>query len=114
MHEIAEIADDCTIFRNGHNVATYTAGSKTDNEVVELMIGREYSHQFPPKPQAHVSDKPPVLEAQQPRLDPTGCATFRSRRGPARSSASAASTGRASANCCWPCSGCCAASRAKC
>jgi ribose transport system ATP-binding protein len=64
MHEIAEIADDCTIFRNGHNVATYLAGSKTDNEVVELMIGREYSAQFPPKPAAPQSDKPPVLEAR--------------------------------------------------
>ena len=50
MHEIAELADECTVFRNGRNVATYKAGTKTDNEVVELMIGREYSHVFPPKP----------------------------------------------------------------
>ena len=35
MHEIAELADECTVFRNGRNVATYTAGTKTDNEVVE-------------------------------------------------------------------------------
>ncbi|HEY1878351.1 MAG TPA: ATP-binding cassette domain-containing protein, partial [Caulobacteraceae bacterium] len=47
MHEIAEIADECTVFRNGRNVATYLAGTKTDNEVVEMMIGREYSHVFP-------------------------------------------------------------------
>ncbi len=52
MHEIAELADDCTVFRNGRNVATYAAGTKTDNEVVELMIGREYSHIFPPKPRS--------------------------------------------------------------
>ena len=52
MHEIAELADECTVFRNGRNVATYEAGTKTDNEVVELMIGREYSHVFPPKPAA--------------------------------------------------------------
>ena len=50
MHEIAELADDCTVFRNGRNVATYAAGTKTDNEVVEMMIGREYSNVFPPKP----------------------------------------------------------------
>ena len=49
MHEIAELADECTVFRNGRNVATYEAGTKTDNEVVELMIGREYSHVFPPQ-----------------------------------------------------------------
>ena len=64
MHEIAELADECTVFRNGRNVATYKAGTKTDNEVVELMIGREYSHVFPPKPVPVASDKPPVLECR--------------------------------------------------
>ena len=50
MHEIAELADECTVFRNGRNVASYEAGTKSDNDVVEMMIGREYSHVFPPKP----------------------------------------------------------------
>ncbi|WP_421696659.1 sugar ABC transporter ATP-binding protein [Aestuariivirga sp.] len=49
MHEIAELADDCTVFRNGRKIATYAAGTKTDTEVVELMIGREYKNVFPPK-----------------------------------------------------------------
>ncbi len=65
MHEIAELADECTVFRNGQNVATYQAGTKTDNEVVELMIGREYSNVFPPKAEAKAADgQPPVLEAR--------------------------------------------------
>ena len=64
MHEIAELADQCTVFRNGRNVATYRAGAKSDNEVVELMIGREYSHVFPAKPPLAPSDKPPVLEVR--------------------------------------------------
>jgi ribose transport system ATP-binding protein len=64
MHEIAEIADECTVFRNGRNVATYRAGTKSDNEVVELMIGREYSHVFPPKPLTRPSDKAPVIEVR--------------------------------------------------
>ena len=64
MHEIAQLADECTVFRNGRNVATYKAGTKTDNEVVEMMIGREYSHIFPPKPMAMPSDRPPVLETR--------------------------------------------------
>jgi ribose transport system ATP-binding protein len=64
MHEIAEIADECTVFRNGSNVATYKAGTKSDSEVVEMMIGRQYSHVFPPKPVARASDKPPVLEVR--------------------------------------------------
>ena len=28
MHEIAELADECTVFRNGRNVASYEAGTK--------------------------------------------------------------------------------------
>ena len=64
MHEIAELADECTVFRNGCNVATYTAGTKTDNEVVEMMIGREYNSVFPPKPIAIVGNRAPVLECR--------------------------------------------------
>ena len=64
MHEIAEIADDCTVFRNGHNVATFEAGTRTDNEVVEMMIGREYSHIFPPKPTAPARQGVPVVEVR--------------------------------------------------
>ncbi|TPI29486.1 sugar ABC transporter ATP-binding protein [Mesorhizobium sp. B3-1-9] len=63
MNEIAELADHCTVFRNGRNVASYPAGSKSDNEVVELMIGREYSHIFPPKP-VSAAAATPVLEAR--------------------------------------------------
>ncbi|MCV3238440.1 sugar ABC transporter ATP-binding protein [Mesorhizobium sp. ZC-5] len=64
MNEIAELADECTVFRNGRNVATYAAGTKSDTEVVELMIGREYSHIFPPKPPRIPVDRPPVLECR--------------------------------------------------
>src|SRR4029077_16213333 len=32
MHEIAELADECTVFRNGRSVATYPAGTKSDRE----------------------------------------------------------------------------------
>jgi ribose transport system ATP-binding protein len=73
MHEIAELADDCSVFRNGRRIATYEAGTKSDNEVVEMMIGREYSHVFPPKPDAPVAASTPLLEAQNlswaPRLN---------------------------------------------
>jgi len=64
MHEIVELADECTIFCNGRNVATYEAGSKTDQEVVELMIGRAYSGVFPPKPAAMPADAVPRLEVR--------------------------------------------------
>ncbi|MEO8137250.1 MAG: sugar ABC transporter ATP-binding protein, partial [Betaproteobacteria bacterium] len=49
MHEIAELADECTVFCNGKSVASFAAGTRTDNEIVELMIGREYNAVFPPR-----------------------------------------------------------------
>src|SRR6185312_7727015 len=64
MHEIAELADLCTVFRNGSNVATYEAGTKSDNEVVQMMIGREYTNVFPPKTPPAPSDRPPVIECR--------------------------------------------------
>jgi ribose transport system ATP-binding protein len=64
MHEIAELADVCTVFRNGSNVATFEAGSKSDNEVVQLMIGREYTNVFPPKTPPAPSAKPPAIECR--------------------------------------------------
>jgi ribose transport system ATP-binding protein len=64
MHEIAELADDCTVFRNGSNVATYRAGTKSDAEVVELMIGRELSAVFPPRPPPRVRSTEPLLEVK--------------------------------------------------
>ncbi len=49
MHEIAELADTCTVYRNGRTVETFEAGTKSDNAIVEMMIGREYESVFPPK-----------------------------------------------------------------
>jgi ribose transport system ATP-binding protein len=51
MHEIAELADDCTVFRNGRYVETFAAGTRSDDAIVEMMIGREYSSVFPPLPE---------------------------------------------------------------
>jgi len=64
MHEIAELADECTVFCNGRSVATYTAGTKPDNEIVELMIGREYDAAFPARIPRIASDAAPRLEVR--------------------------------------------------
>jgi ribose transport system ATP-binding protein len=64
MAEIAELADECTVFRNGRNVGTFKSGTKNDTEIVEMMIGREYSHVFPPKPAPQPTGKAPTLEVR--------------------------------------------------
>src|SRR6476661_8512737 len=67
MHEIAELADDCTVFCNGRSVASFAAGTKTDNEIVELMIGREYNAVFPAHAPRSASDAPPLLDVRHLR-----------------------------------------------
>lgn len=64
MHEIAELADECSVFRNGKKIETYVAGSKTNTQVVELMIGREYKNVFPPKPTKAKATQIPILETR--------------------------------------------------
>ncbi|MBD9498797.1 sugar ABC transporter ATP-binding protein [Ensifer sp. ENS01] len=63
MNEIAELADDCTVFRNGSKVASYAAGTRSDSEVIEMMIGREYHSVYPPKP-GPLAPAAPVLETR--------------------------------------------------
>jgi ribose transport system ATP-binding protein len=65
MHEITELADECTVFCNGRSVATYVAGTKTDNEVVELMIGREYNAVYPAHIARVASESTPRLEVRK-------------------------------------------------
>jgi ribose transport system ATP-binding protein len=64
MHEIAELADECTVFCNGRSVSSFAAGTKTDNEIVELMIGREYNAAFPARATRAPGDAPPLLEVR--------------------------------------------------
>jgi len=64
MHEIAELADECTVFCNGRSVASFVAGAKSDNEIVELMIGREYNAAFPARTPRAASAAAPRLEVR--------------------------------------------------
>jgi ribose transport system ATP-binding protein len=59
MHEIAELADVCSVFRNGRHIETFPKGDHSDDEIVELMIGREYHNVFPPKPER--ATPPPTM-----------------------------------------------------
>ncbi len=57
MHEVKALADECTVYRNGRHVMSFDAGTRSDNEVVEMMIGRKYQHAFPSKPAAKSAAK---------------------------------------------------------
>ena len=50
MHEIAAVADTCSVFRNGRHIDTFPMATRTTAEIVPLMIGREVSRAYPPKP----------------------------------------------------------------
>ena len=63
MHEIEQLADTWSVFRNGQHIETFARGARSDAEVVQLMIGREITQVFPPKPPA-VTDRRSTLEVQ--------------------------------------------------
>lgn len=58
MHEIAALADTCSVFRNGRHVETFPHGSHTDQEIVRLMIGRDITQVYPPKPAPKAAPAP--------------------------------------------------------
>jgi ribose transport system ATP-binding protein len=50
MHEIAALADTCSVFRNGRHIDTFPIASRTAAEIVPLMIGRDVNQAYPSKP----------------------------------------------------------------
>lgn len=61
MREIKEIGDRITVLRDGRNVTTVKSGDVTENELVELMTGRQVDVLFP-----HIDYRPTekVLEVE--------------------------------------------------
>ena len=58
MHEIAALADTCSVFRNGRHVETFAQGTRSEEEIVRLMIGRDITQVYPPKPQRNAKPAP--------------------------------------------------------
>ena len=63
MNEIDELADECTVFRNGRNIQSFATGTRSRNDMIEMMIGREYQHAFPPKGSVP-AERAPVLSCR--------------------------------------------------
>jgi ribose transport system ATP-binding protein len=49
MHEIEALADTCSVFREGRHIETFAQGSKSADEIVRLMIGRDIAQVYPPR-----------------------------------------------------------------
>ena len=62
MHEIEELADTCSVFRNGSHIDTFAKGDRSAGQIVQMMIGRDLQTVYPPKPQHHPANAAPVLE----------------------------------------------------
>ncbi|MCB1495104.1 MAG: sugar ABC transporter ATP-binding protein [Bauldia sp.] len=65
MHEIEELADTISVFRNGRHISTFAKGTQSDDQIVQMMIGRDVSNVYPPKP---VRTEPPPVELEVSRL----------------------------------------------
>ena len=49
MEEILAISDDVTIMRDGQWIATELASNLTMDKIIQLMVGRDIGHRFPPR-----------------------------------------------------------------
>jgi ribose transport system ATP-binding protein len=63
MREIMAFADDCSVFRNGRHVASFSKGTRTGDEIVQLMIGRDYKDVYPGKA-VHAPQGAAILEVE--------------------------------------------------
>ena len=61
MHEIRALADTCSVFTNGRHVASFDIHAHDEAEIVRMMIGREVSQVFPPRPPAPPEPRAPIL-----------------------------------------------------
>ena len=52
MHEIEALADTCSVFRGGRRLETFAQGTRSPDEIVHMMIGREITQIYPARPQA--------------------------------------------------------------
>ncbi|HEY4226088.1 MAG TPA: ATP-binding cassette domain-containing protein [Pseudolysinimonas sp.] len=49
LADVRQICDRFTVLRDGKSRGTFDAGQLSENEIVELMIGRAFASSFPPK-----------------------------------------------------------------
>lgn len=53
FHEVDELADTISVFRNGRHIETFEKGQRNYAEIIQLMIGQRLTELFPPRPDDH-------------------------------------------------------------
>ena len=97
LNEVLEIADRITVLRRGKMIGTVPAEGATEEGLARMMVGREVLLRVekpPAKPGESLLDVERPARLRRPRAS-RRCAASRFRCGPARSSASQASTATA-------------------
>lgn len=52
LEEIFHLGDRITVLRDGHVVGTRLVNAVTESDLIRMMVGREVSQRFPPRPQS--------------------------------------------------------------
>ncbi|WP_306261988.1 sugar ABC transporter ATP-binding protein [Pararhizobium sp. IMCC21322] len=65
MPEVRAFCDSLSILRNGRHVKSAQVDDITDDEIIELIIGRSVEATFPPRASKAAHQKKPVLETRQ-------------------------------------------------
>ncbi|HSQ25365.1 MAG TPA: ATP-binding cassette domain-containing protein, partial [Pyrinomonadaceae bacterium] len=82
LEEVREIADNFTVLRDGHSVATGKIDSFSDDELIMHMVGRRVDNLFPRRPATSPFGKETVLEVRDLAAPPAlKGASFELRRG---------------------------------
>jgi ribose transport system ATP-binding protein len=63
LQEAEALCDTCSVFRNGERIETFAKGTRTPDEIVQMMIGRSISQVYPEKPKGKKEAKP-VIKVQ--------------------------------------------------
>lgn len=53
FHEVDELADTISVFRNGQHIETFENGKYAYSEIIQRMIGQRLTELFPPRPAEH-------------------------------------------------------------
>lgn len=70
MSEIRDLADECSVFRDGKKIKTFRARDRSDSDIVEMMLGRSIEASFPPKSALPI-DAAPMIETAHLAWSPT-------------------------------------------